>query len=113
ITDLGTAQAESELLERLVRCRWKVEALHYLCNTAFREDSSRARCGHAPQNMAMLRNPAIPGPGPAGRLPVGQPGDPLSLLPRVHPSTRAHLAFLSSTHLTTTRLCVARATRHI
>lgn len=60
ITDLDTAQAGPELLERLIRRHWGIEALHYLRDTAFGEDASRVRCGHAPQNMAMLRNLAIP-----------------------------------------------------
>lgn len=60
ITDLDTAHAGPELLEHLIRRHWGIEALHYLRDTAFGEDASRVRCGHAPQNMAMLRNLAIP-----------------------------------------------------
>lgn len=60
ITDPDTARAGPQLLEYLVRRYRGSEALHCLRGAAFGEDASRVRCGHAPQNMAMLRNLAIP-----------------------------------------------------
>jgi predicted transposase YbfD/YdcC len=43
-----------------VRGHWAIEhALHWVLDIAFREDDSRIRRGHAPENFAMLRHLAL------------------------------------------------------
>lgn len=60
VTSLSAGQAGPERLARLVRGHWRIEALHYIRDVSFSEDVSRVRSGTGPQNMAMLRNLAIP-----------------------------------------------------
>ena len=43
-----------------VRSHWKIEnSLHWVLDVGFREDESRLRTGHGPQNFAMLRHFAL------------------------------------------------------
>jgi predicted transposase YbfD/YdcC len=43
-----------------VRSHWGIEnGLHWILDLAFREDESRARCGHSAQNLAVLRKLAL------------------------------------------------------
>lgn len=43
-----------------VRSHWGIEnGLHWVLDLAFREDESRARCGHSAQNLAVLRKLAL------------------------------------------------------
>jgi predicted transposase YbfD/YdcC len=43
-----------------VRAHWTIEnSLHWVLDIAFREDDSRIRKGHAPQNFAVLRHIAL------------------------------------------------------
>lgn len=60
VTSLSAEQAGPERLAGLVRGHWRIEALHHVRDVSFGEDASRVRTGHGPQNMAMLRNLAIP-----------------------------------------------------
>lgn len=60
ITSLPAEQADAVRLSGLVRGHWRIEALHHVRDVSFGEDASRVRCGHGPQNMAMLRNLTIP-----------------------------------------------------
>lgn len=60
ITSLPVQQADAARLAGLVRGHWRIEALHHIRDVSFGEDASRVRTGHGPQNMAMLRNLAIP-----------------------------------------------------
>lgn len=47
---------DAELIGRTVRSHWSVEnSLHWVLDVAFREDDSRARTGHAPENLSALR----------------------------------------------------------
>jgi predicted transposase YbfD/YdcC len=49
----------AHLLET-VRTHWSIEnQLHWVLDIAFREDESRIRSGHAPQNFALLRHIAL------------------------------------------------------
>ncbi|GAA2770959.1 MULTISPECIES: ISAs1 family transposase, partial [Streptomyces] len=60
ITDLTSRQASPQRLGRLARSQWTIEnRLHFVRDTAFREDASKIRTGHSPENMATLRNLAI------------------------------------------------------
>jgi len=43
-----------------IREHWQIEnGLHWVLDIAFREDESRIRKDHAPQNMALLRHLAL------------------------------------------------------
>ncbi|WP_327286493.1 ISAs1 family transposase (plasmid) [Streptomyces sp. NBC_00597] len=60
VTDLTSHQASPQRLGRLARSQWTIEnRLHFVRDTTFREDASKIRTGHAPENMATLRNLAI------------------------------------------------------
>ena len=60
VTDLTSHQASPERLGRLARSQWTIEnRLHFVRDTTFREDASKIRTGHGPENMATLRNLAI------------------------------------------------------
>ena len=60
VTSLAAEQADAGRLAGLVRGHWRIEALHHVRDVSFGEDDSRVRTGYGPQNMAMLRNLAIP-----------------------------------------------------
>jgi len=60
VTSLPAERADAARLAGLVRGHWRIEVLHHVRDVSFGEDASRVRCGHGPQNMAMLRNLAIP-----------------------------------------------------
>ncbi|WP_327241110.1 ISAs1 family transposase [Streptomyces sp. NBC_01320] len=60
ITDLTSHQASPQRLGQLARSQWTIEnRLHFVRDTTFREDASKVRTGHGPDNMASLRNLAI------------------------------------------------------
>ncbi len=67
ITNLHSSQAAPADIARLVRNHWGVESLHWLRDTVYREDDSRARTRSGPRVMAGLRNPAIGALHLAGR----------------------------------------------
>jgi predicted transposase YbfD/YdcC len=57
ISSLGL---DATRLAECVRGHWAIEnALHWVLDIAFREDDSRIRKGHAPENFAMLRHIAL------------------------------------------------------
>ncbi|WUT76570.1 ISAs1 family transposase [Streptomyces sp. NBC_00669] len=60
ITDLTSRQAAPEHIAKIVRSQWVIEnRLHFVRDTAFREDASKVRTGYGPENMATLRSFAI------------------------------------------------------
>ncbi|MCX4993509.1 ISAs1 family transposase [Streptomyces sp. NBC_00568] len=59
ITDMTARQASPQLIGRLARSQWGIEAVHHVRDTTFAEDASKIRTGHSPENMATLRNLAI------------------------------------------------------
>lgn len=59
VTNLAADRAGPAQLARLVRQHWGIEALHWLRDTVYREDHSRARTRSGPRVMAALRNLAI------------------------------------------------------
>ncbi|MER5434964.1 ISAs1 family transposase [Streptomyces sp. NPDC002588] len=60
ITDLTSRQASPERIATILRAHWVIEnRLHFVRDTAFREDASKIRTGHGPENMAILRSFAI------------------------------------------------------
>ncbi|WKK23409.1 ISAs1 family transposase [Streptomyces olivoreticuli] len=59
ITDMPAREASPQLIGRLARSQWGIEAVHHIRDTTFTEDASTIRTGHGPENMATLRNLAI------------------------------------------------------
>jgi len=67
VTSLDPDRADPARLAGLIRNHWGLEALHWLRDTVWREDHSRARTGSGPRVMAALRNLAIGALRLAGR----------------------------------------------
>ncbi len=60
ITSLDHRQATPVQLAAYVRGQWSIEnGLHWVRDVTQREDASQVRTGHAPQNLAALRNLVI------------------------------------------------------
>jgi predicted transposase YbfD/YdcC len=72
VTNLHTNQATPADIARLVRNHWGVESLHWLRDTVYREDHSRARTRSGPRVMAGLRNLAIGALHLAGRRDIAE-----------------------------------------
>jgi predicted transposase YbfD/YdcC len=57
---LSSLPPDAAALGRAIRRHWEVEnRLHWVLDVTFREDSSRVRTGHAPENLAILRHFAL------------------------------------------------------
>jgi predicted transposase YbfD/YdcC len=57
---LSSLPADAPLLARTIRRHWGIEnRLHWVLDVVFREDHSRVRDGHAPENLAILRHFAL------------------------------------------------------
>lgn len=57
ITSLTRLRASATQLLAVARTHWSVEnRLHYVRDVSLGEDACRVRSGHAPQNLAALRN---------------------------------------------------------
>ena len=59
VTNLTHAQARPARLADLLRGHWAIEALHYVRDVTFAEDTSQLRTGAGPTVMACLRNLVI------------------------------------------------------
>jgi hypothetical protein len=58
--DISSHGLDAKRMAESVRGHWAIEnALHWVLDIAFREDDSRMRKGHAPENFAMLRHIAL------------------------------------------------------
>ena len=53
------AQMNAAQLQAFRRGHWGIERVHYVRDVTFGEDASTVRTGHAPQNLAALRNLVI------------------------------------------------------
>lgn len=57
---ISSLPADAQRLLHSVRAHWHIEnGLHWVLDMAFREDESRVRKDHAPQNLAILRHIAL------------------------------------------------------
>lgn len=57
---ITSLDSDAQHLLTIVRAHWDIEnGLHWVLDIAFREDESRVRKGHAPQNFAILRHIAL------------------------------------------------------
>ena len=57
---IGSIETDARLFAKGARGHWGVEnGLHWVLDVAFREDDSRIRTGHAPENFALLRHIAV------------------------------------------------------
>ena len=57
---LSSLEADARELNRVIRGHWSIEnSLHWVLDIAFREDDSRIRKDHGPENVAMLRHIAL------------------------------------------------------
>ncbi|MFG3002309.1 ISAs1 family transposase, partial [Streptomyces sp. NPDC048340] len=52
ITDMTAREASPQLIGRIARAHWGIEAVHHVRDTTFAEDASKIRTGHGPANMA-------------------------------------------------------------
>ena len=88
ITDLTSRQATPERIANIVRSQWVIEnRLHFVRDTAFREDASKVRTGHGPENMATLRSFAINQLRAAGHINIAAGLREMSLRPFERPLT--------------------------
>jgi predicted transposase YbfD/YdcC len=57
---IASIEPSAKLALRAVRSRWGIEnELHWVLDIAFREDESRVRKDHGPENLAVLRHMAL------------------------------------------------------
>ena len=57
---LSSLPPDAPTLARTIRSHWRIEnSLHWVLDVAFREDDSRVRTGHAPENLAIIRHLAL------------------------------------------------------
>jgi predicted transposase YbfD/YdcC len=72
VSNLHCSQAAPADIARLVRDHWGVESLHWLRDTVYREDHSRAHTRSGPRVMAGLRNLGIGALHLAGRRDISE-----------------------------------------
>lgn len=57
---ISSLAADAKQLNRVIRSHWSIEnGLHWVLDVAFREDDSRIRKDHGPENMTTLRHIAL------------------------------------------------------
>jgi predicted transposase YbfD/YdcC len=57
---LSSLPPDAAVLGRAIRDHWGIEnRLHWVLDVAFREDDSRYRSGHGPENFAIARHVAL------------------------------------------------------
>ena len=57
---ISSLPADAKTILKAKRSHWKIEnQLHWVLDIAFREDESRVRKDHSPENLAVLRHLAL------------------------------------------------------
>jgi len=57
---ISSLESDPKLMAKAIRGHWGIEnRLHWVLDVSFREDESRVRKDHAPQNLAVLRHMAL------------------------------------------------------
>tara|TARA_B100001123_G_C15180321_1_gene975086 strand:- start:34 stop:1218 length:1185 start_codon:yes stop_codon:yes gene_type:complete len=57
---IASLDNDAQRFGEAVRSHWSIEnSLHWVLDVVFREDDSRVRTGHAPENLALLRQIAV------------------------------------------------------
>lgn len=57
---ISSLEAEAKQIGKAIRSHWSIEnSLHWVLDVGFREDASRIRKDHGPENMATLRHIAL------------------------------------------------------
>jgi predicted transposase YbfD/YdcC len=59
VTSLGPVRGTPQVIAEAVRGQWRIETIHWIRDTVYREDDSRIRTRSGPRTMATLRNLAI------------------------------------------------------
>ena len=59
MTSLSAKRGTPALIAEAVRGQWKIESLHWIRDTVYREDDSKVHIKSGPRVMATLRNLAI------------------------------------------------------
>ena len=72
LTSLNAARGTPTLIAAAVRGQWRIEVLHWIRDTIYREDDSRVRTKSGPRIMATLRNLAIGALRLAGRNDIAE-----------------------------------------
>lgn len=72
VTSLNATRGTPERIAEAVRGQWKIEALHWIRDTIYREDDSKAHTKSGPRIMAALRNLAIGALRLAGRNDIAE-----------------------------------------
>ncbi|MFD5514372.1 hypothetical protein ACFWIB_43045 [Streptomyces sp. NPDC127051] len=85
ITDMTSPQTSPQLIGRIARAQWGIEAVHHVRDTTFAEDASKIRTGYGPENMATLRNLAINTLRDTGHHNIAAGLREVSYTPFVHP----------------------------
>ena len=72
VSSLSAARGTPALIAEAVRGQWRIEVLHWIRDTVYREDDSKAHTRSGPRVMATLRNLAIGALRLAGRTDIAE-----------------------------------------
>ena len=72
VTSMSTARGTPATIAQAVRGQWKIEVLHWIRDTVYREDDSKAHTKSGPRVMATLRNLAVGALRLAGRNDIAE-----------------------------------------